>query len=96
MDDNPAHLAGKQVNIFLYKDGKYSRILKQFAPTVFENAAEKFTDDDVVYWKGRAEKYYNEFVKPKLTKTEGDSDTFVSSAATNETSTTSTSDEIPF
>jgi hypothetical protein len=53
MDDNPAHLAGKRVNIFLYKDGKYSRILKQFVPTVFENAAEKFTDDDVIFWKQR-------------------------------------------
>lgn len=95
MDDDPAHLAGKQVHIFLYKDGKYSRILKQFAPTAFENVAEKFTDDDVVYWKGRAEKYYNEFVKPKLTKTEGEADTFVSSTTTNETSTAS-SDEIPF
>ena len=95
MDDNPVHLAGKEVNVYFYKDGKYSRILKQFAPTAFENVAEKFTDDDVVYWKGRAEKYYNEFVKPKLTKTEGETDTFVSSTTTNETSTTS-SDEIPF
>lgn len=96
MDDNPAHLAGMQVNIYLYKDGKYSRILKQFAPTVFENVAEKFTDDDVVYWKGRAEKFYNDFVKPKLNKTEeGGNQSFVSSTTTNETSTTS-SDEIPF
>ena len=96
MDDNPAHLAGTQVNMYLYKDGKYSRILKQFAPTVFENVAEKFTDDDVVYWKGRAEKFYNDFVKPKLSKKEeGEADTFVSSTTTNETSTTS-SDEIPF
>ena len=96
MDDNPAHLAGKPVNIFLYKDGKYSRILKQFVPTVFENVAEKFTDDDVTFWKGKAEKYYNDFVKPKLNKTEGEADTFVSSTTTNETSTTSGDEAIPF
>ena len=63
MDDNPALLAGKEVNIYLYKDGKYSRILKQFAPTVFENAAEKFTDDDVIYWKTKAHKFYTEFAE---------------------------------
>lgn len=97
MDDNPAQLAEKEVNVFFYKDGKYSRILKQFAPTTFENVAEKFTDDDVKYWKGRAEKYYTDFVKPKLNTTEeGNSESFVSSTTTNETSTTSNDEAIPF
>lgn len=82
MDDNPLHLAGKQVNVFMYKDGKYSRILKQFAPTAFTNVAETFSDDDVSYWKSRAEKYFNEYVKPKL-DTEGSSD-FVSSNPVDE------------
>ncbi|QDP60829.1 MAG: hypothetical protein Tp152DCM46671_11 [Prokaryotic dsDNA virus sp.] len=99
MDDNPALLAGKQVNIYLYKDGKYSRILKQFAPTVFENAAEKFTEDDVTYWKAKAKKFYNDFVMPKLNNTsEGDS-SFVSSTPVSqnvESSSTGTGEEIPF
>ena len=95
MDDDPKHLAGKTVNIYLYKDGKYSRILKQFVPTVFKNAAEEFTADDVQYWKNKANNYFIKFVKPKLTSGEVETDTFVSSTTTNETSTTS-SDEIPF
>ena len=78
MDDNPAQLSGKKVNIFLYKEGKYSRILKQFAPTVFSNEAESFKEDDVKYWKGRAEKYFTDYVKPKLDNETGSSD-FVSS-----------------
>ena len=97
MDDNPAHLAGKQVNIYLYKEDKYSRILKQFAPIPFKNVAEEFTDDDVAYWKTRAEKYFNDYIKEKLTS-EGSSD-FVSSTTTNETGTstgTASTDDIPF
>ena len=94
MDDNPAHLAGKAVNAYFYKDGKYSRILKQFAPTTFENAAESFRNEDVAYWKGKAEKYYNDYVLPKLTQDTGN-DTQIVSSETNETSTSST-DEIPF
>ena len=99
MDDNPANLAGKEVNIYLYKEGKYSRILKQFAPVTFENAAESFTDDDVDYWKGRAEKYFTDYVKPKLNGTDQGSSDFVSSATTNESEhkTSGVTDEdIPF
>jgi len=96
MDDNPAHLAGKEVNVYFYKDGKYSRILKQFAPISFENAAESFTDKDVEYWQTKAEKYFNDFVKPKLNKDEGSNTEFVSSATTNETSTISDTDAVPF
>ena len=96
MDDNPALLAGKSINAYFYKDGKYSRILKQFAPTVCENAAEAFTEDDVVYWKGRALKYYTTYVEPKLNEDTGSDSEFVSSTTTDETSTTSDTDAIPF
>ena len=96
MDDNPVHLAGKEVNVYFYKDGKYSRILKQFAPIPFENAAETFTDKDIEYWKTKAEKYFNDFVEPKLNEDEGSNTEFVSSATTNETSTISDTDAIPF
>jgi len=63
MDDDPANLTGKSVHGYFYKDGKYSRVLKQFAPTVFENEVESFSDNDVTYWKGRAENYYEKYVK---------------------------------
>ena len=96
MDDNPVELAGKQVNVYLYKEDKYSRILKQFAPTAFTNAAETFSDNDVEYWKGRAEKYFTDYVKPKLNGTDEGSSDFVSSTKTNETSTASTDETIPF
>ena len=95
MDDSPAQLANKQVNIYLYKDGKYSRILKQFVPVPFTNPAETFTDKDVEYWKSRAIKYFDDYIKPKLSNDEGDTD-FVSSANTNETESTTTVDDIPF
>ena len=99
MDDSPSQLAGKEVNIYLYKEGKYSRILKQFAPAPFTNVAETFSDDDVEYWKGRAEKYFTEYVKPKLNGTDEGSSDFVSSANTNKTeaaSTVTSDDAIPF
>ena len=90
-------LAGKSVNAYFYKEGKYSRILKQFAPTVFENAAESFKENDVEYWKGRAIKYFTDYVEPKLDNTKGhDNDDFVSSAVTNEESTVSDDEAIPF
>ena len=99
MDDNPALLAGKTVNAYFYKDDKYSRILKQFAPVVFENVAESFKENDVEYWKGRAEKYYTDYVKPKLNGTDEGSSEFVSSAIINESDNPKsvlTDDDIPF
>jgi|TARA_R100000656_G_scaffold68584_1_gene51683 hypothetical protein len=100
MDDNPALLAGKQVNAYFYKEGKYSRVLKQFAPTIFKNHAEEFNENDVEYWKGRAEKYYTDYVEPKIDNTTGhDTNSFVSPAITN-TNETSTDqdliDDVPF
>ena len=96
MDDNPSLLAGKQVNAYFYKDGKYSRILKQFAPAVFQNAAEEFKEKDVEYWKGKAENYYTKYVLPKIeTDTE---ETNVSSTITDQTMNHSTvnTEEVPF
>jgi hypothetical protein len=97
MDDNPALLAGKQVNVYFYKEGKYSRILKQFAPIVFKNHAEEFNESDVEYWKGKAEKYYTDYVEPKVNHTTGyDTDSFVSPAITDEKNTVSDEETIPF
>ena len=66
MNDDPAGLVGQTLNVFVYKDGKYSRIYHQPAPTVFENVCDAFSDDDITYWKGRSEQQFNEYLKPKL------------------------------
>ena len=52
LDDSPEALIGKKMNVYFYKDGKYSRILSKIAPTTFQNAVESFNEDDVNYWKG--------------------------------------------
>tara|TARA_R100000781_G_scaffold70976_1_gene44473 strand:- start:10 stop:537 length:528 start_codon:yes stop_codon:yes gene_type:complete len=70
MNDEPSELIGKTVNIFLYKDGEYSRVLKQVAPVAFSNIVEEFKDEDVEYWKGRAEKFFVDFIEPKIQQTE--------------------------
>ena len=66
LNDDAEELIGKQLNIYLYKDGKYSRALTNVAPTVFENIVEKFTEKDVEFWKTRGEKYYKDYIEPKL------------------------------
>ena len=86
MDDSAEALIGKKMNVYFYKDGKYSRILGKTAPTSFENAAESFDQSDVEYWKGRAEDFFKKYVEPKL------------NAKSEEptTSESSESDDIPF
>ena len=69
LDDSPEQLIGKELNIFLYKDGDYSRVLPQVAPVPFKNIIEEFTTNDIDYWKGRAEQFFVKYVQPKLTAT---------------------------
>ena len=69
MDDSPDTLVGKEVNIFLYKDGEYSRVLNQVAPVPIKNIIEEFTDSDVDFWKGKADTYYTKYIQPKLSNT---------------------------
>ena len=68
LDDSVEALIGKNVNVYVHKDGKYSRVLNQCAPTEFENVVESFNADDVQFWKDRAEKYFKEYVQPKIEK----------------------------
>ena len=68
LDDSVEALIGKNINVYVHKDGKYSRVLNQCAPTEFENMVETFSADDVQYWKDRAEKYFREYVQPKIEK----------------------------
>ena len=85
IDDDTTHLHGKSLNVYFHKDGEYTRALKQCAPTVFKNIIEEFNEGDVEYWKGRAEKYYTDYV---LNKTNGTTAT--------ENSTEAELAEIPF
>ena len=87
MDDSEEALIGKKMNVYFYKDGKYSRILSKTAPTEFTNAVESFSADDVDYWKGKALDFFEKFVKPKLSQKSED---------VIDTSDSSESDDIPF
>ena len=77
IDDNPNVLRDHKLSVYLYadpKNPKYSRVLKQPAPTVFQNEVEQFSEEDVKYWMDRAEGYYNKYVKdgvPGTHKTTG-------------------------
>ena len=66
LNDEAEELVGKKLNIYLYKDGKYSRALTNVAPTTFENIVEKFTEKDVEFWKARGRKYFKDYIQPKL------------------------------
>ena len=66
IDDNPNLLRDHKLNVYLYpdpKNAKYNRVLKQPAPTVFENEVESFSETDVKYWMDKAEGYFNKYVK---------------------------------
>ena len=86
MDDSEEALMGKKVNVYFYKDGKYSRALSKVAPTEFQNVVESFSKEDVEYWKGKAEEYFEKYVEPKLNKKSEDIIT----------SESSESDDVPF
>ena len=62
IDDSPASLIGKNINVYFYKDGDYSRILSSIAPTEFENQIESFSETDITYWKSQSEKYYQKYI----------------------------------
>ena len=64
--DNADNLKASTLNVLIYKDGQYSRICKQPAPTVFDNAADSFSEDDVKFWKQKAEAYFQKYVVPKM------------------------------
>ena len=86
LDDSPEALIGKKMNVYFYKDGKYSRMLSKTAPTTFQNAVESFNPADIDYWKGRAIDYYNKYVEPKLKE----------KADVIDTSDSSESNDVPF
>ena len=66
LNDEEAELTGKAINVYFYKNGKYTRVLPQVAPTSFKNIVEEFTEKDINYFKGRAESFFSKWVEPKL------------------------------
>ena len=61
LDDSAEQMVGKQLNIFFYKDGEYTRAYSSVAPTVFTNAIDTFTERDVEFWKGKAETRFTNY-----------------------------------
>jgi len=61
IDDSAEQMVGKQLNIFFYKDGDYTRAYSSVAPTVFENSIDTFTEKDVEFWKGKAETRFQNY-----------------------------------
>tara|TARA_E500000305_G_scaffold19613_1_gene14693 strand:+ start:22 stop:600 length:579 start_codon:yes stop_codon:yes gene_type:complete len=100
LDDSTEQLINKRLNIFLYKDGDYSRVLAQVAPVPFVNIVEEFTLDDVNYWKGRAENFFVKFIKPKIVQTTQSSSPIDAEASIDEViqavNETKAGEELPF
>jgi hypothetical protein len=61
IDDDANNLRGKEINVYFYKKGDYTEVYRDISPTVFENDVESFNENDVAYWKGRAEKNYVDY-----------------------------------
>ena len=58
-DDDVANLEGVEINVLFYKEGDYARVWREPAPVVTGDSEENhlsYTEDDVSYWKTRAER----------------------------------------
>ena len=94
LDDSAEQIVGKSLNIYFYKEGEYTRAYSSVAPTVFENAIDKFTQADVDFWKTKAETRFNDYTPGNGTvSTNGVMDT-VTAIPENDTKTNDV--EIPF
>ena len=94
LDDSAEQMVGKNLNIFFYKDGEYTRAYSSVAPTVFENGIDTFTQSDVDFWKSKAETRFNDYTPGNGTvSTNGVMDT-VTAIPENDTKTNDV--EIPF
>ncbi len=90
IDDSAEEMVGRVLNILFYKDGEYTRAYSSVAPTVFSNAMDTFTDNDVDYWKKKAETRFVNY-------TPGNGTTTTTPATTETVTETDTETaEIPF
>ena len=99
LDDSAEQMVGKQLNVFFYKDGEYTRAYSSVAPTVFENGIDTFTESDVEFWKGKAETRFRNYTPGNGTinidSTASDLPLSVQGGPAEATRTTATED-IPF
>ena len=99
IDDSAEQMVNKQLNIFFYKDGEYTRAYSSVAPTVFENSIDTFTERDVEFWKNKAETRFRDYTPGNGTmNTEnGTTPDLVSTGVLVEHSVTATeNEELPF
>ena len=61
LDDSAEQMIGKKLNIFFYKDGEYTRAYSSVAPTVFSNSIDSFSEEDVTFWKNKAETRFRDY-----------------------------------
>ena len=67
IDDSASNLVDKELWIYLYKNKEgYSRVLQRIAPVEFKGDLDTFTESYILYWKGRAEQYFKEWVQPNI------------------------------
>ena len=99
LDDSAKQMIDKQLNIFFYKDGDYTRAYSSVAPTVFENAIDTFTESDVEFWKNKAETRFRDYTPGGATvNTENGvvEDKVVGIPVEHTTKTVTDTEEIPF
>ena len=89
LDDSAEQMVNRQLNIFFYKDGDYTRAYSSVAPTVFENGIDTFTEKDVEYWKDKAETRFQNY-------TPGSAATNGTATSTPPPATTTSEPELPF
>ena len=64
-DDDAVNLNGTQIQVFFYRNEEgYFRVLNRIAPVVQQGEFVSYDENSVKYWKGQAEKYYEQYKKP--------------------------------
>ena len=96
IDDSAEQMVNKQLNIFFYKDGDYTRAYSSVAPTVFENAIDTFTEGDVEFWKNKAETRFRDYTPGNGTVSTNGTVTEGGGVGVPHTSTETSTEEIPF
>ena len=87
IDDSAEQMVGTKLNILFYKDGEYTRAYSSVAPTTFVNSMDTFTDNDVAYWKQKAETRFKNYTPGNGT---------AAPVSTPVTTTTEETAELPF
>ena len=83
-DDDPKNLVDQSLTVLFYKDSKgYIKISDRIAPVEQEGQVVSFSENDVKFWKDKAEEDWINRLKPQA-------------EATENTTSTGTEEEVPF